>query len=636
MDIEQLAGTKLGNYEIQSLLGRGGMGVVYKARQVSLHRTVALKILSTSLSSDESFVKRFQREAHAVAQLSHQNIAHIYDVSEEDGIHYFSMEYVEGQTLDDILKEKVRLDTDEAVRIISRVADGIEHAHRNDIIHRDIKSSNILLDVDDNVKVMDFGLAKLIGRTKLTETSTIMGTVDYMSPEQARGETVDNRTDIWSLGIVLYEMLTGRVPFDAESDAAMVHKIIYEEPPELESLNPDTPPGLVAVVSRAMVKDKEDRYASVTEFLEDIRNYAFLEPGEPISREKHGRTRPMSTAKQPRPKRKDIGTAVVVIGVLAVAFLAAALLSRKPASVVVPETPEVKQQIRYCTSADGTRIAYAVVGNGPPVVRCLGWFTHLEYEWNDPFRRPEIDANAANFQVVRYDGRGMGLSDRQVNDFSLEAQVADLEAVVDTLGLERFILNGISQSGPVAITYAVRHPERISHLMLFGSYARMGWFLDTEEEQQEFDALLTIIRRGWDSDDPAHRQFFTGWFMPDPISAEALKSFNRLQQISTSAENAAALAIAFREMNVTDILSQVKVPTLVIHLRGDAAVPFEAGRDLAAGIPGAQFLPVEGRNHYLVPQDPAGQEIGRGFAEFLLETANPDPQSQALLEKNWP
>jgi len=143
MDIEQLAGTRLGNYEIESLLGRGGMGVVYKARQISLDRPVALKILIPTLSSDASFVKRFQREARAVAKLDHSNIIHIYDVSEEEGLHFFSMQYVEGRTLDDILKEKRCLDTDEAVWIISQAADGIEHAHRNDIIHRDIKSSNI-------------------------------------------------------------------------------------------------------------------------------------------------------------------------------------------------------------------------------------------------------------------------------------------------------------------------------------------------------------------------------------------------------------------------------------------------------------------------------------------------------------
>ncbi|UCD57114.1 MAG: serine/threonine protein kinase, partial [Candidatus Hydrogenedentota bacterium] len=171
MDIEQLAGTRLGNYEIESLLGRGGMGVVYKARQISLDRVVALKILPPNLSSDPSYIKRFEREARAVAKLSHPNILHIYDVGEDKDLHFFSMEYVEGRTLDEFLKEKGRLDPDEAVRIITQAAQGIEHAHENNIIHRDIKPSNIIIDKRSNVKVMDFGLARSTEkRSKLTQS----------------------------------------------------------------------------------------------------------------------------------------------------------------------------------------------------------------------------------------------------------------------------------------------------------------------------------------------------------------------------------------------------------------------------------------------------------------------------------
>ena len=216
MDIEQLAGTKLGNYEIESLLGRGGMGVVYKARQISLNRPVALKILPPSLSSDSSFVKRFHREAEAVAQLDHPNIVQIIDISKAKGLHFFSMQYVEGRTLDEVLKEKGCLDADEAVRIITQAAQGIEHAHKNGIIHRDIKPSNIILDDSGSVKVMDFGLARSTEeRSKLTQSGTLMGTLDYMSPEQCRGDELDGRTDIYSLGVVLYEALSGRTPFEA-------------------------------------------------------------------------------------------------------------------------------------------------------------------------------------------------------------------------------------------------------------------------------------------------------------------------------------------------------------------------------------------------------------------------------------
>jgi serine/threonine-protein kinase len=271
MDIEQLAGTTLGNYEIESLLGRGGMGVVYKARQISLDRPVALKLLPPTLSSDNSFVKRFQREARAVAKLTHPNIIHIYDVGREKGLHYFSMEYLEGRTLDEILREKGKLDVDEAVRIISQAAHGIEHAHEHRILHRDIKPSNIILDTRGNIKVMDFGLARMAGdRSKLTQSGTLMGTLDYMSPEQCRGEELDEQTDIYSLGVVLYEMLTGRPPFDAPNEAALIHKITNEEPAAARNVNPDVPAELNAVLERSMCKYRRNRYASISELLEDI------------------------------------------------------------------------------------------------------------------------------------------------------------------------------------------------------------------------------------------------------------------------------------------------------------------------------------------------------------------------------
>ena len=282
MDIERLAGTKLGNYEIESLLGRGGMGVVYKARQLSLDRPVALKILPPTFTSDSSSVKRFQREAHAVAKLSHSNIVQIHDIAEDQGLHFFSMEYVEGQTLDEVLKEKGRLNIDEAVRIISQAALGIEHAHKNGIIHRDVKSSNIILDSDGNVKVMDFGLARMTGEgSKLTQSGTLMGTLDYMSPEQCRGDELDERTDIYSLGVVLYEMLTGEPPFDAPNEAALIHKIISEEPTEAKKINPNISDDLSAIVFHAMSKDRDDRYAGISEFLKELREVA--EPTSSLS-----------------------------------------------------------------------------------------------------------------------------------------------------------------------------------------------------------------------------------------------------------------------------------------------------------------------------------------------------------------
>jgi len=278
----------------------------------------------------------------------------------------------------------------------------------------------------------------------------------------------------------------------------------------------------------------------------------------------------------------------------------------------------MEQHIRFCTSSDGTRIAYATAGQGPPLVRGLGWLTHLEYEWENPLWRTFIDGMSRQNLFVRYDGRGMGLSDRRVSDYSLEAQLRDLEAVADALGLERFALYAISQGGPTAITYAVRHPERVSHLILYGSFARMGWWLDTEEGRQQAEAIRTLFRQGWGSDSPAFRQLSTGLFMPD-ADIDSIRAFNELQRVSASGDNVVDLMTALLDIDVRPLLPQVTVPTLVIHRRGDTVIPFESGRELATGIPGARFLSLDGRNHWPLPSESVVRVMAKAIYEFLGE-----------------
>jgi class 3 adenylate cyclase len=211
----------------------------------------------------------------------------------------------------------------------------------------------------------------------------------------------------------------------------------------------------------------------------------------------------------------------------------------------------------------------------------------------------------------------MGLSDRRVSDYSLEAHVRDLEAVVDALGLERFALYGPSQGGPTAITYAVRHPERVSHLILYGSFDRWEGEFHLEGRQQA-EAMLTLVRQGWGSDMPAFRQFFTCAFMPD-ADIETIRAFNELQRVSASGDNVVDLMTAALDIDVRPLLPRVTVPTLVIHLRGDMVVPFESGRELATGIPGARFLPLDGRNHFPLPNEPVTAAMGKAIYEFLGE-----------------
>ena len=283
----------------------------------------------------------------------------------------------------------------------------------------------------------------------------------------------------------------------------------------------------------------------------------------------------------------------------------------------------IRQRIRFCHSRDGVRIACAEAGEGPPLVKAANYLTHLEYDWESPVWRHWLEALATGRRYVRYDERGCGLSDWDIEDFSLEAWVADLEAVVDGLGLERFALLGISQGGAVAIAYAVRHPERVSHLVLYGAYARGRFHRSTSpDQQQEARTLLDLMRLGWGQDNPAFRQTFTSLFMPDGTLGQ-MRWFNELQRRTTSPENAVRFEEAFYGIDVAELARRVTTPTLILHARGDAMIPFEEGRRLAALIPDSTFVPLEGRNHILLETEPAWPRFVEEVRAFL-DQAPPD------------
>jgi len=227
-----MIGKTISHYKILEKLGEGGMGVVYKAEDTKLRRTVALKFLPPELTRDSEAKERFIHEARAAAALNHPNICTIHEIDESEGQFFIAMEYVEGESLKDVIEGNLPkvLNFREALDLASRVADGLNEAHGKGIIHRDIKPDNIMITSKGQAKIMDFGLAKLRGQTKLTREGTTLGTVAYMSPEQARGDEVDHRTDIWSLGVILYEMLTGHLPFRGEYDQAVIYAIMNEEP----------------------------------------------------------------------------------------------------------------------------------------------------------------------------------------------------------------------------------------------------------------------------------------------------------------------------------------------------------------------------------------------------------------------
>ena len=276
-----------------------------------------------------------------------------------------------------------------------------------------------------------------------------------------------------------------------------------------------------------------------------------------------------------------------------------------------------RQVIGYCRAADGTRLAYAKVGHGPRLFKAANYLNHLEYDWECPVTRHLLHSLARNFTLVRYDARGNGLSDWEVADVSFEAWVSDLETVADAVGWKRFPLMGMSQGCAISIAYAVKHPERVSHLILYGSFARGRLVRATNDEQREkIKAMETLVRLGWGEENAAFRQMFTSQFVPGG-SKEQIDWFNELQRRTTSPECAARYFRTTNEIDVRTLLPKVKVPTLVLHLRDDAVHAFEYGREVAAGIPGARFVPLNGKNHMPLEQDPAGPRILEEIKLFL-------------------
>lgn len=273
-------------------------------------------------------------------------------------------------------------------------------------------------------------------------------------------------------------------------------------------------------------------------------------------------------------------------------------------------SPRPRQDIHFCTASDGCRIAYASVGQGPPLLKCSNWLNHLEFDWESPVWSPFFAELAAEHKLIRYDARGNGLSDWDVDDLSFDAFVSDLESVVEATGVQKFALLGISQGCAISIAYAVRFPERVSHLVLHGSFAR-GRRKRGQQAVETSEAFITLMRQGWGQENPAFRQLFTSLFIPGG-TPEQMQWWNDLQRMTTSPDNAVRLRQTVDDIDVVDLLPLVRTPTLVTHCRDDALQPFDEGRRLAAGIPGARFVSLEGRNHIILKGDP-------GWDRFLDE-----------------
>jgi serine/threonine-protein kinase len=268
----------LDRYEVGRLLGAGGMAEVYEGRDRLLARRVAIKVLQSQYARDQSFLLRFKREAQAAASLSHPNVVAVYDTGSEDGTHFIVMEYVDGRTVKDVVRQEGPLYPDRAAEICADVCAALVAAHARGLIHRDIKPGNVMLTPDGKVKVMDFGIARATTSETITQTAAVIGTAQYISPEQAQGQAVDYRSDLYSLGCCLYEMLTGTVPFTGATPVAIAYRHVREDPTPPRMLNPDVPPPLEAICLKAMAKLPDNRYQTAAEFRADLERFRNGEP----------------------------------------------------------------------------------------------------------------------------------------------------------------------------------------------------------------------------------------------------------------------------------------------------------------------------------------------------------------------
>lgn len=270
---------KIGKYEIVNILGKGAMGIVYKALDPDINREVAIKTIRFDLahedSENEEIMQRFMREAQAAGKLSHPNIITIYDVGREESLTYIVMQMIEGKSLQRVIAAGEKLTTQEIVDLMTQICNALDYAHRNGIVHRDMKPGNILLDKEGRPFICDFGVAR-VDTSTLTQSGTAVGTPSYMSPEQVMGKKVDKRSDIFSLGCILFELLTGRRPFEAESITTVIYKIINEEPPSLSEVKKGLPVGFEHIIDKALAKDANARYQSCTELAADLRQVSTL------------------------------------------------------------------------------------------------------------------------------------------------------------------------------------------------------------------------------------------------------------------------------------------------------------------------------------------------------------------------
>jgi serine/threonine protein kinase/DNA-binding winged helix-turn-helix (wHTH) protein/alpha-beta hydrolase superfamily lysophospholipase len=577
-------GMRLGRYEIIAPLGAGGMGEVFLARDSQLDRKVALKLLAQQFTQDALGLQRFFREAKAASALNHPNILTVYEINEDAGVHFIATEYIEGETLRRILSTR-SMSVGAALEIAQQIAGALAAAHASGIIHRDIKPENVMVRPDGYVKVLDFGVAKLLEEgpstsqapergTASTDPGFIMGTLDYMSPEQARGLAVDTRSDIFSLGVVLYEMVTGRSPFSGATPSDVLVNLLDREP-KFADLGAVEMPRLDALLRRMLTKDPTARIPSAEALQSELKS--LRQEFELSSR---------------RPTH--------VGGVE----------SSRPSGSQPIRVPEV----RYARSGD-VNIAYQVIGSGPiDLVFVMGWVSHLEYFWTEPRFARFLTRLTSFSRLILFDKRGTGLSDRvPLNELpTLETRMDDVRAVMDHVGSEHAVLCGVSEGGPMCSLFAATYPEKVTALVMIGTYAKRIWannypWAPTADQREKF---FEEMREHWGG--PVGIEERAPSLANDPAFREWWAAYLRM---GASPGAALALTRMNAEIDVRQVLPTIRVPSLVIHRSDDRLLHIEEGRFVANAIPGAKLVELPGADHlpFVGDQDAILDEI----QEFL-------------------
>ncbi|MFC4077563.1 protein kinase domain-containing protein [Salinithrix halophila] len=414
-----------GRYDILQRAGGGGMAVVYKAKDLLLDRLVAVKVMNEALTHDDGFIRRFMREVKASATLSHPNVVNVFDVNREGSLYYMTMEYVEGPTLHEVIAKQSPLSLEDSVSIVSQICDGLTHAHEHGIVHRDIKPHNIMCAPNGRVKITDFGISVLLGNPGITQTGMVMGSVQYFSPEQATGHPVGYSSDLYSLGVVLYQMVTGQVPFEGDSVVSISLKHVQEQARDPREINPAIPDSLCRVIYKALEKDPSKRFQTANEMKVELRQA--LSPSEssphhPIPENHNGL--PRKRKRNKRPKKGKL-----LMGLVGAAFIAAAIFGWTALEKGNPITGKQERQVEEKKATQEDKEKNKLPGHHP-------W-------WKEIPREPQDNRSFRAFKVRGKSNSGNYFIQVQVGDIPDKQFYYDIY-VVDRFS-SRLILKGRSK-----------------------------------------------------------------------------------------------------------------------------------------------------------------------------------------------